>query len=389
MFRKLIANLSFSPALIAEVGFYAHRLKKEQVTRRLTLVFIALALVVQSLAIFSPPESVNASNEQDMLRGGIRSHDDLIQRYSKNESNFKDLMGAMGIREDELKRSEPGHVLSNEHALITGRLPRFGVNDGELHFSYTRSDTGQETTIALSPLQLLDSSESSQSYDAWIGQSSQLGWFAVLKDSGNIVTKVAPQGTAKQNTSLSQTITSLNLSQGNVAADTVSATAGDRISYTITAKNNGMLNQLAPMAISLDDILEYSDIIDDGGALFDKKSHTLSWTPIIMSPGQTEQRTFVVKLQNPLPATANGTSNSMSYDCKLVTSYGNTLSINIDCPPAKNIEGILALLPTINPTSNIIFGLVLGIISIYFYFRTRQMKEELRLIRHNLNEGTL
>lgn len=389
MFRKLIANLSFSPSLIAEVGFYARRLKKEQATRRLTLIFMALALVVQSLAIFSPPESVNASNEQDLLRGGVYSHEDLMQRYSKNETNFKYLMTTMGIREEELKRSEPGHVASNEHALVTGRLPRFGTSNGELYFSYTRSDTGQESTITLSPLQLLNTSDSSRTYDAWLGQSSQLGWFAVLKDSGNIVTKVAPQGAAKQNPSLSQNITALNLSQGNVAADTVSATQGDRISYTITAKNTGTQNQLSPLAVALDDTLEYSDIIDDGGALFDEKSRTLSWPPIIMSPGQIEQRTFVVKLQNPLPSIAGGTSNSMSYDCKIVASYGSSVSTNVACPPAKNIEGLLSFLPKIDASGSILFGLVTGVIASYFYFRTRQMKEEIRLIRHNLNGGVL
>ena len=389
MFRKLVANLSFSPALIAEVGFYARRLKKEQTTRRLTLVFVALALVVQSLAIFSPPESANASNEQDMLRGGVRNIEDLMQRYTKNETNFKDITTAMGIKEDELRRSESGSIASNEHALITGRLPRLGATDGELHFSYTRSDTGQEATITLSPLQLLNATDVVQTYDAWMGQSSQLGWFAVLKDSGNIVTKVAPQGAVKQNPSLKQEVMAINLSQGNVEADTIPATAGDRISYTITVKNDATGNQLTPLAIPLDDIMEYSSIIDDGGALFDEKSRTLSWSPIIMTPGQTEQRTFVVKLQNPLPATAHGTSNSMSYDCRLTTSYGTTSNIIVDCPPAKDLETILSLLPPINSTGNIIFGLIIAGISSFFYLRTRQMKEEIRLIRHNLNEGTL
>lgn len=389
MFRKLVANLSFSPALIAEVGFYARRLKKEQTTRRLTLIFVALALVVQSLAIFSPPESVNASNEQDLLRGGVQSLEDLMQRYAKNESNFKDLASAMGISEDELRRSEQGYVASNEHALMTGRMPRLGTAVGELHFSYARSDTGQEAIVTLSPLQLVNTAPSPKNYEAWIGQSSQLGWFAVLKDSGNIVTKVAPQGVIKQNPSLKQEITAINLSQGNVEADTLPAVAGDRISYTVTAKNEGAANQLTPLAVPLDDVTEYASIIDDGGALFDNKSRTLSWTPIIMAPGQIEQRTFVVKLQNPLPATAQGTSNAMSYDCKLTTSYGNTSHVTVDCPPAKNIEGLLSLLPTINSTGNIIFGLTIGIVSSYFYFRARQMKEEMRLIRHNLNEGTL
>ena len=55
MFRKLISNLPYSPALIADIGFYAKRLREEEVTRRTTVVFVTMALIMQSLAVFSPP----------------------------------------------------------------------------------------------------------------------------------------------------------------------------------------------------------------------------------------------------------------------------------------------------------------------------------------------
>jgi hypothetical protein len=61
MFRKIVSNLPFSPALVGQLSFYAKRLRKEETTRRMGLIFTALALVVQSLAVFSPPEAANAS----------------------------------------------------------------------------------------------------------------------------------------------------------------------------------------------------------------------------------------------------------------------------------------------------------------------------------------
>ncbi len=61
MFRKLVSNLAFSPALVGQLGFYAKRLRKEEATRRAGLVFVALALVVQSFSVFSPPESATVS----------------------------------------------------------------------------------------------------------------------------------------------------------------------------------------------------------------------------------------------------------------------------------------------------------------------------------------
>jgi uncharacterized repeat protein (TIGR01451 family) len=62
MFRKLVSSLPFSPALVGQLGFYARRLSKEQATRRLGLIFTALALVVQSFALFSPPEQSYAAS---------------------------------------------------------------------------------------------------------------------------------------------------------------------------------------------------------------------------------------------------------------------------------------------------------------------------------------
>lgn len=61
MFKKIVSQLSFSPALVGQLGFYARRLRKEQTTRRLGLVFVVLALVVQSLTVFQPPEAANAA----------------------------------------------------------------------------------------------------------------------------------------------------------------------------------------------------------------------------------------------------------------------------------------------------------------------------------------
>ncbi len=62
MFRKLVSSLPFSPALVGQLGFYARRLSKEQATRRLGLIFTALALVVQSFTLFSPPEQSYAAS---------------------------------------------------------------------------------------------------------------------------------------------------------------------------------------------------------------------------------------------------------------------------------------------------------------------------------------
>ncbi len=65
MFKKIVSNLPFSPALVGQLGPYSKSLRKEKTARRLGLIFVVLALIVQSLALFQPPESANASNPTD------------------------------------------------------------------------------------------------------------------------------------------------------------------------------------------------------------------------------------------------------------------------------------------------------------------------------------
>ena len=92
MFRKIISNLPFSPSLINELGFYAKRLRKEEATRRIGLILTALALVVQSFATFSPPESANAANSGDLVYGGFSNRTEMLAACKNNTQGFRDLI---------------------------------------------------------------------------------------------------------------------------------------------------------------------------------------------------------------------------------------------------------------------------------------------------------
>lgn len=67
MFKKIISRLPYSPSMIHSLGFYAKRLRKEETTRKIGLILTALALIVQSFTVFSPPESANAADSSDLI----------------------------------------------------------------------------------------------------------------------------------------------------------------------------------------------------------------------------------------------------------------------------------------------------------------------------------
>lgn len=84
MFRKLVSNLPYNPGLIAQVGFYADRLHREQSIRRMSFVFMALAMAVQSLAVLSPSEPSLAASNNDIIYGGVYSKAALTNAYINN-----------------------------------------------------------------------------------------------------------------------------------------------------------------------------------------------------------------------------------------------------------------------------------------------------------------
>lgn len=188
---------------------------------------------------------------------------------------------------------------------------------------------------------------------------------------------------------VAQSKSAVNLTQSGADATTVLARASDRLQYTITAHNTGSVDAKASFVENLDDVIEYASIVDDGGGRYDKTDKTLTWPDVTLKAGESQSRMFTVQLAANIPAGARGVSHHTSYDCVMVNTYGNSTQIEVDCPAVKGIETAVTELPTTGPRENLIFAGVLLTIVTYFYARTRQVKQEVRLIRRDLNTGTI
>jgi hypothetical protein len=389
MFRKLVSNLPYSPALITEVGFYARRLRKEEVTRRMTVLFVVLALIMQSLAVFSPPESANASSEQDIIRGGVTDLNDFLTRYDHNEQDIKDIYSAAGVSRSEIAATHPGTIYTKDNTYAMSRYGQLTAEQGEVSMSYQRSSGGTGIRY-FSPLASMNTNNGS--FEGWIGQSANLGWFGIIKASGSLAThglptSISPVGAAMANAT--KTVSSSNLSQGGVKSDLVTAKPLDRISYSLKLSNENSISITSPFTIRIEDILEYASLTDSGGGTFDAATNTLSWPQVQLPPGKSQERTFVIQLLSIPPSTATGKSNPSSYDCKMTLVFGNSLETPVDCTPAKGLESLFSQLPNAGIGLNIGFAIALLSIVIFFYVRTRQLKQEIRIIRHNFNTGII
>ena len=189
MFKKIISHLPFSPTLVGQLGFYAKRLSKEQASRRIGLILTALALVVQSLVVFAPPESANAANSTNMINGGVWSQAQMMSAYDNNHNNYKDLFNAIGITRAELLAATKNwqQPRSTDGNYSWGMLKNFSTAQGA--GTYTVPATGGGTrTFHYAPHQLWGNYK----YGAYVGHSAKIGWFAIMRNCGNLITHIIP-----------------------------------------------------------------------------------------------------------------------------------------------------------------------------------------------------
>ena len=185
-----------------------------------------------------------------------------------------------------------------------------------------------------------------------------------------------------------------NTSQGNVSATTVTAKADDKITYKLNVENTGTAPIETTIIERIDDVLQYATVSDAGGGTKgedpDTKTAILTWPKVTVKPGEKITRMFTIQVMSSIPATNKGTSDSTSYDCRMMNTFGNNVTIAVDCPIQKQIvENIAGELPHTGPTENMLFGAGALAVVVFFYARARQLKTEVRLIRRDFNAGTI
>lgn len=684
MFRKIVSNLAFSPALVNQLGFYAKRLRKEELTRRMGLIFTALALVVQSFAVFTPPEAANAASSRDFIYGGVSSLDQFLRAYDKNQGNIKDIFtGYAGITREEITNTK----LTTWQVGDTqswGRKAVVSTAQGEVKHTIRNSSGNEVTNVYSHPQKIFFKKDTSRDY-GWVGYSKKIGWFAISKACANLVTKKLPpppptpnavcsnltvtpisrtkftlkavaqakngatisaysyvvksadktvktitnRSTSSSDTAtlelsspgtytatvtaetsvgkitagncrknivvaptpvkditvcdtaakkmitiketafdatkhsrtpadcdtplpvyLCQTLTVKQISRDRfsfttdysvknatltnvtytvkdasgkeryrgtnatyaqskagsylvnatltvtVNGKTVTATSPDCnasftvtpelekvcllatkkittidtatfnptlhsrnlkdcetvitppcpvntailstseecqpcpgdsslwvkddrcsaqvirtksafnqtagknatevaakatqvIEYSLTVRNDGKQEASVDLVDELRDVLEYATLINPGAGAYDKEAQTLSWEVTSLAPGAEQTFTYSVRMKEKIDALGTGVSDRFSYDCRIINTFGNSISVDVDCPPSKTVEQVVTELPTTGPGLNMLLAAVISTIVVYFYARSRQLSKEVRLIRRDLNNGTI
>jgi hypothetical protein len=245
MFRKIVSNLAFSPALVGQLGFYAKRLRKEETTRRMGLIFTALALVVQSFAVFSPPESANAANGNNIIYGGVKNKSELLSVYDRNKdsaghTDIQQIYSQFGITRQDIVNAKEGEFNSRDFNLSI-------MSVGRSNYTWQRTPytiTGTSTTVYAGNLYKFDTTEWSKKngspYKAVIGKRAVDGkWFAIMYACGNPTYTELPPPPPKPSAACSNLIiTPISRTKFTFKA-TASVKNGATISaYTYTIKDS-------------------------------------------------------------------------------------------------------------------------------------------------------
>lgn len=393
MFRKIVTESTYSPAIAVSLSDYIRLLKRQTSKRQIGLIFVLLAVVVQLFVAAFPSESANASNPEVFIDGGIQSVEEYLRYYDQNSEGIKDLLDSLGITRLDIETSIPTALQSTDGTSVWS-MHNVPANDN-LAYLFTTSDN--QKIAYHRPLQPQD-----EPLQAYVGSSSSIGWFALLKDTGNLATKTSPLGGCSPwplessdpslasgpsydqldcHKDLSLSLSSRNIS--TTSTDRSEARSSDQISYTLSIRNTGDSEHISPIAVNIEDLLEYSQIINRGGGTLLAEASVLGWTDASIGPGETIERSFIVQLLPSIPSTARGSHMTSSYDCTISASFGNTIHTPVDCPLIKRLEKITASLPSTPAKYSLVAAGALLTVTLYLYLRSSQLLRELHIIRHN------
>lgn len=180
-----------------------------------------------------------------------------------------------------------------------------------------------------------------------------------------------------------------NITQNIADANGTTANPGDTIEYTLSVKNTGKeVRKGFVVEENLEDVLEYADIIDLGGANYaERPVRMLTWAPVDIKPNETIVKTILIKVKSTGLSTPSAASDPSAYDMTMTNIYGNTVNINLPKNPVKVVEQTVTSLPSTGLGTNVLISTLLLAGATYFYFRSRLLVKEVGLVRKQFNYG--
>lgn len=243
MFNKLLSNLPFNPSLIDQVSFYAKRLHKEAGIRRAGFAFLALAMVVQLFAVFSPAQASLSCDPSgnDIVQCGFKSKSEAVSYCQQNTRGFGTILLYHGLTCDKLTSAEDVTIRTTDYGNRLRSVGRKAFHKtGE-----TTQDIPGVGTLFWRPL----SSWGSFSTRVLKTQTNDGQLVMVMFECGNLI--------KLDDFQLKQPAPDSSLQVAKTNSPTGDVKSGDIIDYTLAYTNKGgdaaffSVNDILPQNVSL------------------------------------------------------------------------------------------------------------------------------------------
>lgn len=336
MFKKLVANLPFNPSLITQVGFYSDRLRQEKSLRRMSFVFMALAMIVQSIAVMSPPEKSLASSTTNLMNG-LTKKSDILAYYDNPASNVKAIFQKYNLTREDLEglTDKPNYTIFTNDGNDWWTVGQYSLQ--------LRSDVKQvykdnERTVQYAPGKYVYErqwrafdiiNKNGQYRTAWQGTSKATGQkFWIVQSCGNLTwisDWKTPTPTPKPELQIDKSISK----SGPLAP-------GDTFSYRISYRN-----KIAGSAAAKD--VTITDQLDIGSFdVVSPKNLSISRTGFLSYPvgslpysPDTKVLEITVKLKDPLASgteVCNDGASIVASNAPRVNAQKKCISVLVKCP---------------------------------------------------------
>jgi uncharacterized repeat protein (TIGR01451 family) len=122
MFEKLLATLPYNPGLAHQVAFYGRRMREESSIRRIGMVFIVLAFMIQFFAVLNPPKPAAAAacSGNDLIYCGISGSPQAAAQEAANKCNanirgYGKIMEYYGIPCSDIANANDGYIHAHDN----------------------------------------------------------------------------------------------------------------------------------------------------------------------------------------------------------------------------------------------------------------------------------
>lgn len=386
-FRKIVAHLAYSPAMIWHLAAYDTKIKNDKSKNFKIILFAILNLIIIAVAIS------NSHNHQSVIH---------IPGMNTKTNNFTLSNRPLTSNEAQARHFSKNSFFTeiNNHPQLVQVYNHFKINYSSVKNMQTTlspSSFNNCSEINYSPLDSLGQININPNLTVYIHKcqkqyyglaiQGQSETDFIILNNGNLLLRNVDTKTTKP---LAFNIKIVN-STTNIQSPR-EVNPGESVKYTLTATNISSQPFDNVAKINLSDISEYAQILNNSL----NSDQAIYWKINNLQPGQDISYDIYAKADYRFSSQPLNLNSLNSHDCKMSLGLGDTtVSTQVNCNLAKKAE--LLAHKHVPPSrhdhkiliSVLLFLLIVIVLKILHIARINFISKEIRIIRHKINQGII